>query len=478
MRISLSGTCFTVSLGLSCRLAGNVAVFVVIARLPGITPQEFGQITYAVALAALFVLLAQFGLPTLIIREVAANKDHLKSLSRSAFTLRLLLSLVAFALLLAYLCLIGMEGQAATICIVMALALFIGALSVDLQAIFQSQEKMHFELIGVVIENVLLFGLAVLSFLFHPNAVQVAAIFLIAKTAAFVVNYVMCARHLLVMTPAWDKKDAQKLLAGSAPFAIASVLAAGVTQIDTVLLRELIEIEPEAAVGLYQAAIRLFLIPMLLPEIIMKVFLPMLARLHGSTGVGLVADLAKINNLLLTTGLLIGLLVLFRGGDLVLVIYGDEYGQAGLLLQLLGLTIMMRFGAAYNLYFTIRDRVWFRVACAALALAALVVLDFLLIPRFGAIGAVYASILAHIVYWVPYLLAMKRAEGAALLGWKWQYALPIALLFGAYLSFTAQISVAVYLLPFDVLLGFLCVLITLPRELRDRIIGSRLRLLP
>jgi O-antigen/teichoic acid export membrane protein len=242
-----------------------------------------------------------------------------------------------------------------------------------------------------------------------------------------------------------------------------------VVQLDTVLLRELGGASSESAVGIYQAAVRLFLIPMLLPEIILKVFLPQLSRMHGRDGEGLVRDLGRVNHILLTMGLVIGLVTIYRGNDIIHIIYGDRYTDAGPILQLLGVTIMMRFGAAYNLYFTIRNRVWFRVWSAVLALTAVVVFDLILIPRYGAIGAAYASILSNAVYWIPYLVALYIAEGTMNLGWNLLRAGIVAGTAVFALHITASIDVRI-MLPTYFFLGLLAVFLTMPPDDRRRII--------
>ena len=306
--------------------------------------------------------------------------------------------------------------------------MYIGSLSTDIQALFQSQERMNLELSGIVLENILLLALTLLAFLFHPSVIGVAVIFLVVKIAALIINYLVCGRRVLWITVCYDRATWQHLLSKALPFALTGLFAAGIVHIDTLLLRQFAS-AGEEAVGIYQAAVRLFLIPMLLPEIVSKVFLPQLSRMHGRKGIELTRDLGRINHILITLGMLVSLVTVFRAEDLIQIIYGEKYHAAGALLQILGLSIVMRFGTAYNLYFVLRDRVWFRVWTALLALAAVIVLNVLFIPRYGAIGAAYASIFAHVIYWIPYLVALFAAERSMLLGFNPLRAFSVCLLY-------------------------------------------------
>ncbi|MBN1851635.1 MAG: oligosaccharide flippase family protein [Pirellulales bacterium] len=456
---------------LSCRLVGSSLAFIIIARLPSVSVSDFGQLTYATALTALFVMISQYGLVPLLVRDIAADFSHLQSYVRSAFALHLLLSLAGLIVLYSYVSCIEMTSQGRMICALIAIAFYLGSFSTDFHAIFQSQEQMHIELIGIAFENVLLVILTLCAFVWQPNIVGVACIFLVVKSAAYILNYVLCGWLILWIYPILDWKLWLKLLREATPFALAGMIALGIVQLDTILLREISPGDREYSVGLYQAAIRLFLVPMLLPQIVLKVFLPQLSRMHVNPGKGLVYDLGRINHILLTLGLLIGLVTLFRGTDLIRMFYGEKLADAGPLLQVLGITIMMRFGAAYNLYFTIHNRVWFRVLSGLLGLVAVVVFDWILIPLYGPQGAAYASVLAHGVYWVPFLVVIYTSERTIILGWRLIPALGAAMVLTMLLYITSTINL-LYMLPVYMLVIAFLVFWTMQRGDRKKIFGQ------
>lgn len=466
-RLAIRNSAFSL-LSLVARFVGNTAIFVVIARLPGIDVSDFGQLTYAVALASLFIMFSQFGLLPLLVRDVAANRSLLTKLTPSIFSLRIALSLVGLSLMFTYVHLTDMDNQALLVCLIMAIALYVGSFSTDIQALFQSQERMHLEMLGTIFENGILLTIAILAFFYHPDIIQISYIFLIVKSVTFIVNYVICGRTIIWIIPKVDFAHWLKLISKATPFAVMAVVAAGIVLLDTVLLRELAPGDADSAVGIYQAAVRLFLIPMLLPAIVLKVFLPQFSRMHGQRGSGLVRDLGRVNHILLTLGLLIGLVTVFRGSDLILLLYGEKYANAGPLLQVFGVVIIMRFGAAYNLYFTIRDRLWFRMLSAILALVSIVLFDYLLIPKYGVMGAAYASIIAHSIFWTCYLVALYLAERTLALGWRFFRAISAGIVLAIILYFTSEIHI-LFMLPLYAALCLLGAYATMHYEDRNRI---------
>lgn len=468
IKIALQNSAFSL-FSLLFRMVGSSLILIIIARLPGISIAEFGQLTYAMTISALAILISQFGLNSLLIRDIAADPSRLPVYARSAFTLRLVFSIVGFALLLLYLHVITISDQGRLVCIIIAIAFYLDSFSIDMQALYQSKEKMHFELFSIVTGNGIVVVLMVCAYFWNANIINIAMIYLVTRSITLVINYFICGHYVIWLYPISIKGSWKKLIWAAAPFALSAVITTGITQIDTILLRELWH-DAERAVGLYQAAIRLFFVPLLLPQIVLKVFLPQFSRMHGLAGGGLIRDLKRVNHVLLTIGLLLGLVTVFRGNDLVALFYGKKLAAAGPVLQVLGITIMMRFGAAYNLYFTIRNMVWFRVWTGLFGLITVIILNCLFIPKYGIMGGAYASVLSHIIYWIPWLVSIYKHERTILLGWRWLPGIIAATILVVVLYFTAALPI-VYMLPIYSLSVVFLTFMTMPAKERSLFIS-------
>jgi O-antigen/teichoic acid export membrane protein len=213
------------------------------------------------------------------------------------------------------------------------------------------------------------------------------------------------------------------------------------------------------------------LIPTILATVVTRVFLPQLARIGQLKSENTQTHLQYLNNILLNIGVLAGLFFYFRAENLTVLAYGQPYRDAAELVALLAITLSLRFGAAYNLYFTLRDMVWLRVLFAIVALTTLITANYLLIPTYGALGAVYASVVTHLVYWIPILVAMRFFEGQALLGWRWLYTLSIAGGYATFLYLSQTLSiwlVSILSVPFTVaVLAY-----SLPKDTREGLLRS------
>jgi hypothetical protein len=84
---------------------------------------------------------------------------------------------------------------------------------------------------------------------------------------------------------------------------------------------------------------------------------------------------------------------------------------------------------------------------------------------------VYASVVTHLVYWIPILVAMRFFEGQALLGWRWLYTLSIAGGYATFLYLSQTLSiwlVSILSVPFTVaVLAY-----SLPKDTREGLLRS------
>jgi O-antigen/teichoic acid export membrane protein len=466
--------CLFSAASIGCRLLGNLVVFVIIARLPAVQTEDFGQLTFAISLVSCFVMASQYGLAPLFIRNAAAEPEQFHLYIQNVLGLRLGLTCLSSCALWGYVNSASLDAQTKLICYVMAGALYLGSFSADLQAAFQSKEKMQFETLGIFAENTALVTLILTAFIFKFDIVEVAFLFLISKSLSLIINYTLAVRCCGWIYPKLAVGVARKLMNDATPFALAGLVSFGIVQVDTLLLQQLSPGNPYDEVGIYQAASRFFLVPLLIPEIALKVFLPQLARLHGASKLPnsrLAVDLGRLNHLLMTLGLLIGLVTFFRGKDIVSEAYGAKYHEAGALLELLGITVAMRFGAAFNLYFTLGNRIWFRFFSSLWGLVAIVSLNILLIPRYGARGCVYASIIGTAIYWIPWLIAIFKLEGSAVLGWRYRQAVSAAVALGLFAHITADFQVLL-MLPLYAGLCLVLAVVTMKNSDRQLVINQ------
>lgn len=427
------------------QLIGTSFAFFVIARIPGISISDFGMLTYAFAAAQLFTVCFEYGMVPYLAKENAAMRKRDFDFESAGYGLHLCLMLAGYVLFVIALPYFHLNEVAVAVCQWVGASVFVTSTLRFFLAFYQGREKMHLEFFATFAEMFVLVAVISVAYIQNADILTIAKFFFFGRLIAWVVAYIIFGIADFWLFPAFDWKIWRKILTEALPFGAVFLIAFSITSIDTIMLQWLAPEDPERQVGLYQAALRLILIPTILAMVATKVFLPQLSRMGSDNPSSVTSNLRYLNNFLQSIGLMAGIFVIYHAEELVLLAYGKQYSDAADLVRVLGFTLALRFGAAFNLYFTLNGRMWLRVAFAMSALLATVIFNYMLIPSYGVIGVAYASVLTHLVYWLPFLVAIKIYEGDVLLGWHVKRSILVGLLFAILLVLTDGLPFALNL---------------------------------
>ncbi|MBM3307201.1 MAG: polysaccharide biosynthesis C-terminal domain-containing protein [Candidatus Eisenbacteria bacterium] len=163
------------------------------------------------------------------------------------------------------------------------------------------------------------------------------------------------------------------------------------------------------AQGLYSIAVVLAEKLSHIPESIQVVLFPRLAALDAKEANRLTPRAVR-SSLLATTVAAVALWLLSR--PLLLLFFGEEFlGSLGALRVLLPGVVMLSVGKILSTDFSGRDRRVYYTVGTAIAFAINVVLGVLWIPRWGIVGAAWASTVAYTVQAAVMLAFFRRLSG-------------------------------------------------------------------
>ena len=163
-------------------------------------------------------------------------------------------------------------------------------------------------------------------------------------------------------------------------------------QIDKVLLGELQSVHE---VGLYAVASQLSSIWNIFPLVLGASLAPTMTRLYAQDRPGYFMRQRQIYTLVTYVSLIIGILISIFADVLVNLLFGDQYAEAAPLLAINVWVALFVFHVSMrSRSFLIEGKQHYIAMLALFTLAANVLLNLLLIPRFGAVGAACASLLA------------------------------------------------------------------------------------
>jgi O-antigen/teichoic acid export membrane protein len=303
----------------------------VVPRLLG--PAQMGVLVSSMAATA--ILGVVLGLPTreFLAREMVARPAEARSLLGTAMLLRLCLVPVFFVLIEAYAHLTQLEPRSRTVLHLCTGVVVCTLLTEPALAAFQAKERMENLAVYEVLSKTLQ-GLGGIVLVLVGARVVGLSGFNFAVAGVVALLMVRRVQRLIAIDWRPDLTRTWTLVRASAPFWTFGVFYMIYLWIDSVMLGLMV---PSEVVGWYGVATKLFTTMMFVPVIMSTAWLPRLVRAHeqGPDQLARAARLPITLVFVLSLPLCVGTAVL--AGDVLPLLYGSSYANAGPALAVLAL---------------------------------------------------------------------------------------------------------------------------------------------
>jgi O-antigen/teichoic acid export membrane protein len=353
----------------------------------------YGEYALVLVYLAFAGIVSSLGVDVLLVREMSAvpedDAERVGRLVSSAIVMRLGLAVAAVLLLAAALALTGASREFTTAMLVAAVSLVAGAFD-SIGAVFRTRLAMS-PLVGVAVAAQAVHLVLVLAVVLWPGGlVAVVGVYVLAIAVRLAGQWTL-SRRLLAFRFDPDPVLVRRLLREAAPFGLAAALWIVYYRIDAAMLEWMHGLE---AVAMYSVAYKFVDLVLQLSGMCMTSLSPLLSR-RSATDLGELRRFAQnALDYLAILGAAVGV-GLFVGAPVVVpVVFGAAFEPAVTTLRILapmGLLVFCNnlFGHLFvALHATGRPLIAFRL----LAVAASILFNVLLIPRWGADGAAVATV--------------------------------------------------------------------------------------
>ncbi len=366
------------------RIASTFITTVLFARFLGL--EGFGELSYSLSLIAVFTTLCSLGLDEILIRD-AVKQGPLANTPAAAFLLRLVASLIIFPV--AFLVLnITSQQSAYGIFFLVAIILLAPLYTIE-QLLYADMRSRQLAIFGSVeICLTLCFRL----FLIFSGAQEVWILFSYLLESSL--------RLTLITAYAWKegisrilshkvtKKSAAIALSEGMPLLVAGLAVLGYTKLDQIMLRTMVGAEE---VGVYAVAVRITESFYFLPVILCSVLLPVLTSAKDSGNYNRLFD--TLYRFSFYLGSAICFCIISFGNELVTIAFGTEYNESVTYLKIYALSIPLVFIGVASGKWLITEGLQKHSLYRTLAgLSVNILLNLLLIPRYGGTGAAIATL--------------------------------------------------------------------------------------
>lgn len=358
--------------------------------------EEIGKYNFSNSIISYFLLLAALGIDKYAIREGAKyreNKERFSSFASEIFSFNIVSTLVSYSLLFLFI-LFSKTLERYTVCIlIFSLQIFFTTLGTEwVYSIFEEYRY-------ITIRSILFKMISVaLLFMFVRNEgdyLAYAAITVFASVGSNVLNFFNAKKICSIRFTL--KIDWKKLFKPIMIIFASNIAIQIYVNSDTTMLGYL---KDDYAVGIYSVATKIYLIVKNLTGSILTVTIPRLAYLASKK----VKDdyeelLNKVANALIILILpsIVGLTMLSR--EAILIIASNKYLDAQLPLIVLSIAILFStFSGLFNNCVLLphkREKVFLK--SSIISAVTNIVLNFILIPYFGAVAATFTTLISEII---------------------------------------------------------------------------------
>ncbi len=361
-------------------------------------PSGVGQFHLANSVWAIGIVVATFGMDTLLIKEVSRMPGRATEYFGTSLFLRLALYLLTAIALMAYALFAGYERQTLVVLVVVGVGNFFVLAVGAVEATLKGLERMEFISLGNIISKVILTAVTIAVLILGGGTVIVAAVGVPAAIINLTIQFFYLRRiQGIRLRP--ELGQASAMLKASFPYLIVYIFLVLYTQVDIVIISLLVN---EAGVGWYGAADQLFGTLLFVPTVFITAVFPALSRLYASGSDSAGRLMSKTFDLMLMLGVPIGFGVLVIANNFVVLLFGPEFAPSGPILAIMGIVLILTYQnilLGQFLISTDRQNRWTRVM--AIATIATIPLDLILIPwcqqRFnnGALGGALAFVITE-----------------------------------------------------------------------------------
>jgi O-antigen/teichoic acid export membrane protein len=373
------------------RSAVSLVVGVYVARYLG--PEGLGLLSYAMSFVALFVPIAMLGLDEIVIRELVKNETRKNELLGTAFFLKLTGAFFA----LAFLCITiyFTSNDALT-----NLLIFIIASSVILQSFnvidFYFQSKVisryvvYCQIASLVVSSLIkLFLVWTKAQLLYFAVVSLIESIILA--AGLVIAY--SGQKLSIFHWRPSPRLALALLRDSWPIVLSSFCVSIYMKIDQVMIKQLLDSE---AVGQYAAAVRLSEISYFIPMVVCGSLFPAVLNAKNTSQEFYHTRLQNLYDLMMWMALPVMVVVTVLSDNIIRFLYGTAFDQAGPVLAIhIWASVFVFLGVASGKWYIAENLQFFSLINSAIGAIVNVVLNLILIRRYGIIGAAWATVISQ-----------------------------------------------------------------------------------
>ncbi len=368
------------------------------ARL--LSKEHFGKFSFALSLSLIAIVLADLGINTLLIREIARNKKLANKYFVNALLTKAALSLITYLVIAAVLNILKYPQDTRQIAYIILAFAILSNFTELAYSVFRAFEKMLYDAFLKIFRMILLAAASLYVLFNNYGIIAFSYTFVFVEIIVVITALSLILKNFIRLKAIIDFSFIKSILKKSVPFGVAFIFGGIYFYIGSVILSKM---RGDAEVAVYSVAYNLALAILFIPNVYTNAVYPVMSRYFKKSKDRLMVIYTKSFKYLYLIGLPISAGLFMLANRIIIFFYGEAYRSSIIALQVLAWFLTIKFLNFLNgTTLASINRQGERMASQGMTALLNIVLSLLLIPKFGYIGAAISMIITEIFLFISY----------------------------------------------------------------------------
>jgi O-antigen/teichoic acid export membrane protein len=386
---------FLLDSGYATLTAGSAGLLLVLLTIAGrfLPADDYGRFNYALALTTILETIMDLGLSQMTVRAVARDRASADRLFPQVLGVKLVWIVIGLAILAVLAPVLRSDPVVIRLCYALGISSAVRSYLLTARGLLQGLRRFDLEALAVVSDRVLLLVTGGAALWAGYGLVGLAAAFVGSRLLMLGAVQILLRRVVSRVVPAFDRAAWRDIQSAALPLGFFMIALNTYTYVDTVILGLM---RTDAEIGWYAAAYHVYEGLTYAPSILAAVLTPRLSYLFTHDRPGHRSLLTRSLVASLALAIALGGAAALGARPIVVILYGSRYAAAAQPLQILALGALFVFATWILHAGAISTNLDRRLLLTtAIGLGANVALNIGLIPRYGIVGAAWATVLAE-----------------------------------------------------------------------------------
>jgi len=385
-----------------------IALFVGVYVARYLGPNNYGLFSYAGSFVGLFSAIAALGLDNIVVRELVKNEKKRDELLGTTFVLKIIGSILMLIAIVIAVRFTNNDSFTNLLIFVIAIGTIFQSFNV-INFYFQSRVLSKYTVYAQIFATILCSVIKLLLIHLNMGLIYFAMVTLLQSiilASGFVAMYIKQKLNLFSWRPKLDL--AKKLLSDSWPLILSGMAISIYMKIDQVMIKNMLDAK---AVGNYAVAVRLAEVWYFIPMAITNSLFPAIINAKKISEKLYYERLQKLYNLMTWSAIGIALPIMLFSHNIIKLLFGIQYQEAiGVLQIYIWAGVFVFLGCASGRWFLVENLQLLGSIYSFLGSILNVLLNILLIPKYGIVGAAWATLISYLITTNFILIISKKTR--------------------------------------------------------------------